>query len=244
MSLRYVFHTVFLLLGIGLSLLSCGPRETGEKNVVLFSVNMESTDSYLDVSALEGDSQIYVYCSGAWTYTLRSYEGAGDREHWLTLGSPRQDQDNFWSVPIHVTENEGLSSREQEVAFLSGEQVLTVTVRQGVMDPLLRNHVPGFYGVQGGDVALVPGRDQSGLFRMGNLMTYRIQEPYSLDVAVLSDIPQLLRVGQCFPLRYKRVHAGLQTVWQPFPTVSVVHLDEQLIWLKAADSEAYFVVER
>lgn len=244
MSIRRCFHTVFLLLGIGLGILSCGPRETPEKDVVLFSVNMESKDSFLDVSALEGDTQIYVYCSGAWTYTLREYGNAEDREPWLSLGTPSQGQDNFWSVPLHVKENEGMSARQQEVAFLSGDQVLTVTVRQGVMDPLLRNHVPGFYGVEGGDVALVPGRDQSGLFRIGNLMTYRIQEPYSLDVAALSDIPQLLRVGQTFPLRYKKVHAGLQTVWQPFPTVSVVHFDEQLIWLKAMDSAAYFVIER
>lgn len=243
MRIRSSLYTALLLLGIGIGIFSCGPRETGEKDVVLFSVNMETKDSYLDVSALEGDAQIYVYCSGAWTYTLREYGGT-DREHWLILGTPEQDQDNFWSLPLHFSENEGLTAREQEVAFLSGNQVFTVTVRQGVMDPILRNHVPGFYGVNGGDVALEPGRDQSGLFHIGNLMTYRIQEPYSLDVAALSDIPRLLRVGQTFPLRYKRVHAGMQTVWQPFPSVSVVHLDEAFIWLKAADSEAYFVIER
>lgn len=239
MRSRSILHIFLLLAAFAVLLLSCGPKEEKEKDVVLFSVNMESSDSFLDVSALEGEAVIYVYCSGTWTYTFRE----SGRSHWFTVGDAVQVQDMFWAVPISISENEGTTPREGEIVFVSEERLITVTVRQGVMDPVLRNHVPGFYGVEGGDVAFDAARHQTGVFVNGDERSFRIQEASVPSVAVLAGIPRLPRVGQSFPLRYKRVEGGRLIVLEQYDPVTVIHIGPEMIWLKN-DEDTYFVIER
>ena len=239
MRSRSIFHISLILAALGGLLLSCGPKEEREKDVVLFSVNMESSDSFLDVSALAGEAVIYVYCSGTWTYTFRE----SGKPRWFTVGDAVQEQDSFWSVPLTISENEGTTPRAGEIVFVSEERLLTVTVRQGVMDPILRNHVLGFYCVEGGDVVFDPARHQTGAFVNGDERSFRIQDASVPSVAVLAGIPRLPRVGQSFPLRYKKVEGGRLTVLERYDPVTVVHIGQDLIWLKN-DEETYFVIER
>lgn len=243
---RHLFHIAAAALLLAAASLSChhpGEEEGGEKPVpVNFSVNGQGKDAALEVSPMGGTATLTVFSTNpSWNVQLEA-----DAEHpvWLVPGKAIRDRDKEWSLPLEFLSNEGEEERQAHLLFTCDTLHLRLLVRQSTLDPVLRNHVPGFYGVEGGDVTLDPAVQQSGLYRnAGGTISYRLMDVTADRVAVLTGLPAEAGEGDTVDLQYKVVENGLLTAYAAYPAVTVFHMDGDLIWLKGASS-VYFIIER
>lgn len=244
---RHLHHIALAALLLAASSLSChhpGEEGGGEKPVpVTFSVNGQGKDSALEVSSMGGTTQISVYSTNpSWNVQLEADPG---HSVWLVPGKAVRNKDKEWTLPLEFLSNEGEEVREAHLLFSCDTLHLHLLVRQTPLDPVLRNHVPGFYGVEGGDVSLDPAVYQSALYRdAGGKLSYRLMDVAADRVAVLGGLPADAAEGDLVDLQYKVVENGLLAAYAAYPAVTVFHMDEDLIWLKGEESSVYFVVER
>ena len=244
---RHLFHIAAAALLLAAASLSCHhpgeEEEGGEKPVpVDFSVNGQGKDAALEVSPMGGTATLTVFSTNpSWNVQL---EADADHPVWLVPGKAIRDRDKEWTLPLEFLSNEGEEERQAHLLFTCDTLHLRLLVRQSTLDPVLRNHVPGFYGVEGGDVTLDPAVQQSGLYRnAGGTISYRLMDVTADRVAVLTGLPAEAGEGDTVDLQYKVVENGLLTAYAAYPAVTVFHMDGDLIWLKGASS-VYFIIER
>lgn len=242
---RRLYHIAVGVLLLAGSSLSCHHpgEEGGEKPApVAFSVNGQGKDASFEVSPMGGTASVSVYSTNpSWNVQLEADSG---HPVWLVPGKAERDSDKEWTLPLEFLSNEGEELREAHLLFSCDTLHLRLIVSQSPLDPVLRVHVPGFYGVEGGDVSLDPSVHQSGLYRdaVGTL-TYRLMDVAAERAAVLSGLPEDAVEGDSVDLQYKVVEGGLLTEYAAYPGVTVFHMDGDLIWLKG-ESSVFFIVER
>ena len=240
--LFYIAAAAFLLAASSLSCHHPG-EEGGEKPApIAFSVNGQGKDASLEVSPMGGTVSLSVYSTNpSWNVQLEADPG---HPVWLVPGKAERNKDREWTLPLEFLSNEGEELREAHLLFTCDTLHLRLMVCQSPLDPVLRIHVPGFYGVEGGDVSLDPAVYQSALYRdAAGTLSYRLMDVTAERAAVLSGLPEGAAEGDSVDLQYKVVEGGLLTEYAAYPAVKVFHMDGDLIWLKG-ESSVFFIVER
>ena len=199
-------------------------------------VNGVVGDSGVKVPSSGGSVEVSVRCDADWT-AVRAEESA-----WISVGEKIKSGRNLWTLPLMLEPNESESPRTGGVKVTAGSYSYVLTVTQSAPDPLTLNRIPGFYGLEGGDVTL-SGTRQASSYHFGNMWMYRILDPVTMTVWALGGIPEELSEGDVVKLRYKMISAGMEESKDYFTDVSVVRSTPSLVWLRQNES-VYFVLDR
>lgn len=234
-----LFHIAFTVALVAACLLSCHPKEeTPQVHTPSFTVNGKAEDFTLTLLATGETASLQIQSSEEWSVRR------ADAASWLAVSQPEQEKEHLWTLGLSALANEEEEPRQARLVFTCDTLSLTLTLRQDVLDPILRNHMPGFYGTEGGDLPMDPLRHQSGLFDDGEgTQSWRLLDLSAKSAAVLSGIPSQPQVGQSVTLRYKYVENGFLQVYTEYPEVTVFSVTEELLWLKK-DAQTFFIVER
>lgn len=217
--------------------LCCCPKEPEKEKEAAFLVVNRQVDSHeLTVSPEGASSNFTVNCDGVWEMT------APEDAPWITVGEKVSSGKENWKIPYEVTANDTQFPRSAAFKFTAGEHSCVVTVSQGAPDPLTLNKVPGLYGLDSGSIT-VSGSRQSSSFHYGSIWAYRIIDPQTLTVFVLTGIPENPVPGTTITLRYKKVVQGLVESLELIEDVEVVRNLSGMIWLRKSDTQ-FFIVEK
>lgn len=231
------FATFTLTVMTFLSLCCCGPKEPEKpKEAAYLVVNRQMDSHELAVSPEGYYSEFTVKCDAAWEISVP------DGITWLTVGEKVSAGKASWTIPYSVGANTTQYPRSTSVKFTAGEHVCVVTISQGAPDPLTLNKVPGIYGIDSGSIT-VTGNRQSSSFHYGDVWAYRIIDPHTLTVFVLSGIPENPVSGTKVTLRYKKVVQGSVESIDVIEDVDVVRNLAGMVWLRKSDTE-FFIVEK
>lgn len=231
------FAPVTLIALAFLSLWSCREKEEKKDKAASFLVvNRQMTSHELTVSPEGANSSFSVTCDAAWEMT------PPENTLWLTVGDKTSSGKESWSVPYSVAPNDSQFPRTATVVFKAGNHECSVTLSQGAPDPLTLNKVPGLYGLDSGSIT-VSGTRQSSSFHYSGMWAYRIIDPYTLTVFVLSGIPEEPVPGSSVTLKYKKVVQGLVENIEEIEDVEVVRNLSGMVWLRKSDTQ-FFIVEK
>lgn len=216
---------------------SCCPKEPEKEKEAAFLVVNRQVDSHeVTVSPEGASSNFTVNCDGVWEMT------APEDVQWVTVGEKVSAGKENWSIPYTVMANDTQFPRSASFTFTAGEHSCIVTLSQGAPDPLTLNKVPGLYGLDSGSIT-VSGNRQSSSFHYGGIWAYRIIDPYTLTVFVLTGIPENPVPGSAITLRYKKVVQGLVESLETIEDVEVVRSLDGMVWLRKSDTQ-FFIVEK
>lgn len=217
--------------------LCCCPKEPEKEKEAAFLVVNRQVDSHEVTASPEGTSSNFtVDCDGVWEMT------APEDVPWLTVGEKVSAGKEKWNIPYTVAANDTQFPRSAVFQFTAGEHSCTVTLSQGAPDPLTLNKVPGMYGFDSGSITVLGSR-QSSSFHYGGAWAYRIIDPVTLTVFVLSGIPENPVPGTTLTLKYKKVVQGLLESLEVIEDVEVVRNLDGMIWMRKSDTQ-FFIVEK
>lgn len=233
--MKFAHVTVFALCFLALSCIY--HKETDkDKDATYLVVNRQIDSHELSLSPEGVSSDFTVSCDASWEMTVL------EDVPWLTVGKKSSSGKNLWTVPYTVEANDTQYPRSTYVKFTAGEHACVVTLTQGAPDPFTLNKVPGIYGLDSGSITVSTHR-QSGSYHYGDVWAYRIMDPYSLTVFVLSGIPEEPVSGTKVTLRYKKVVQGLVESAEVIEDVEVVRNLSGMVWLRKSDTQ-FFIVEK
>ena len=219
------------------SLCCCGPKDPEKlKEAAYLVVNRQIDNHEITVSSEGVYSEFSVKCDAAWEIIVP------EDVTWVSVGEKVSAGKESWTIPYSVGANTTQFPRSTSVKFTAGEHECVVTITQGAPDPLTLNKVPGLYGLDSGSIT-VTGNRQSSSFHYGGIWAYRIIDPYTLTVFVLSGIPEIPVPGTTVTLKYKKVVQGLVESLEVIEDVEIVRNLSGMVWLRKSDTQ-FFIVEK
>lgn len=226
---------VLLFLGLCLAC-ACKPKETEPSFLTL---NGRSSDFILTLSSDAQLISVEVHCDQEWTCLAEESASA-----WMVFSRERDEAhpDNWhFRVQVQALE-EGVEARQAVFTFVSGSLRRQLIIRQSPPDPMRDVTVPGAYFVPGGDIIFDPLRDQWSCLHYGNLLSFRILNPFDGRVVTVSGLPANLQEGSVATVYYRVMEKGITRASGHFINMGVIRKSAPLIWLRA-DPGIYFILK-
>ncbi|MBR1570474.1 MAG: BACON domain-containing protein [Bacteroidales bacterium] len=208
------------------------PKESDSQ----FVVNKSTENSTFTVSPEGGDIPLYVVSENEeWTCQFKGSVS------WIRISDRQKLNSSSWQVILSASANTGDAAREAVLLFTSGSLNREVTLSQKPEDPVLRVSVPGFYGLESGDVAYERGKVQMSRLTGGTSHQFSLLFPADVRVVSLT-VPSALEEGKEVSAGYRVVEKDRTLENREF-TVTVLRIRDSFVWLKG-DGGKYFVIKK